>query len=220
MSFADFSCLSAGDRRPESSYQRSSSKSCVNWEEACQGSSWMDQHSQKCHQDHQAKQADPKGKGRNLTSVHREVAIDVAYQIEIIGIIICEKIRLRSRCNLASWYCQPFSFQTNDTAAQSLVRSSNSRLRLTWAQWPQWVICKLRVSNQQEGQSRKRSRSICEDYFYPEENMPCVLDSPFCSYDQCSLDEEDANKSRRKSNSQASTSGFASSGSWSSPLFH
>lgn len=36
--------------------------------------------------------------------------------------------------------------------------------------------------------------------------MPCVLDSPFCSYDSYSV-EEDSNKSRRESNSHASTSG-------------
>ena len=37
--------------------------------------------------------------------------------------------------------------------------------------------------------------------------MPCVLDSPFCSYDRYSIDEEDATKSHRESNSLASTSG-------------
>ncbi len=40
--------------------------------------------------------------------------------------------------------------------------------------------------------------------------MPCVLDSPFCSYDSYSnsIDEDETHRSRRDSNSQASTSGM------------
>ena len=38
--------------------------------------------------------------------------------------------------------------------------------------------------------------------------MPCVLDSPFCSYDSYSIDEDETQRSRRDSHSQASTSGM------------
>ena len=50
--------------------------------------------------------------------------------------------------------------------------------------------------------SQKNVVSAHDLYFYPEESMPCVLASPYCKYDSENLEE------RRKSHSQASTSGL------------
>lgn len=50
----------------------------------------------------------------------------------------------------------------------------------------------------QKSASKKRPKPSQEDYFYPEENMPCILDSPYCSYDTYSFDDADEAKAGSK----------------------
>ena len=54
-----------------------------------------------------------------------------------------------------------------------------------------------------------KDEAAVEEYFYPEIDMPCVLDSPYCSYNRYSDPEppSSAAEDRRRSNGQASTSG-------------